>query len=64
MFSEAELKLVRLILLLDFSLQRSVIMAYRKKMSKRNSKRSFSKHASRTHRKNLSPAPMRGGIRL
>ncbi len=40
-------------------------MAYkRRKMGKKRSRRSFSKGASMTHRKNLSPAPMRGGIRL
>jgi len=41
-----------------------VIVMRRNRMSKRKSRRSFSKGASRTHRKNLSPAPMRGGIRL
>lgn len=35
----------------------------RRKMSKRRSKKLFSKTASRTHRKNLG-AVMRGGIRL
>lgn len=40
-------------------------MAKRFKMSSRGSKRSFSKHADLTHRKNMpSRAPMRGGIRL
>ncbi len=39
-------------------------MAYRKKMRRGRSKRMFSKTASRTHRKNVSPRPMRGGIRL
>nr|QJB19124.1 MAG: hypothetical protein [Microvirus sp.] len=39
------------------------------KMSKRSSKRDFTKHGSMTHRKNLqtpgaSRNPMRGGIRL
>jgi len=39
----------------------------RRPMSRKASKRSFSKHGSKTHRKNM-PAPrkmpMRGGIRL
>ncbi len=39
-------------------------MAYRSKMRKGKSKRLFRKTASRTHRKNVSPRPMRGGIRL
>lgn len=43
-------------------------MAYRSKMKKKSSRRSFSKH-SRTHRKNYTGGsrrgiPMRGGIRL
>jgi hypothetical protein len=36
----------------------------RHKMSNRHSKKLFSKTASRTHKKNLSSNPMRGGIRL
>lgn len=38
----------------------------RAKMSKGKSRRSFSKHAAKTHKKNLPPNrnPMRGGIRL
>lgn len=36
----------------------------RSKMNKRKSKRLFSKTASKTHKKNVTPAPMRGGIRL
>jgi len=40
------------------------IMAYRKKMKKRKSKKLFSKTASRTHKKNIRNRPMRGGIRL
>lgn len=39
-------------------------MAYRKKMSKRRSKKLFRKTADRTHRKNLNTSPMRGGLRL
>lgn len=39
-------------------------MAYRRKMSKGKSKRYFSKHGKRTHRKNVRSGPMRGGIRL
>lgn len=42
-------------------------MSKRHKMSSGHSKRSFSKHADKTHQRNL-PAPrrtpMRGGIRL
>ncbi|QXP08199.1 MAG: hypothetical protein [Arizlama microvirus] len=37
----------------------------RYKMSKKSSRRNFTKHASRTHKFNLSSGnPMRGGIRL
>lgn len=36
----------------------------RYKMGRKSSRRSFSKSASRTHRRNLAPNPMRGGIRL
>ncbi|WNK14623.1 MAG: hypothetical protein [Microvirus sp.] len=36
----------------------------RQHMSRGHSRRNFTKHASRTHRKNTTPAPMRGGIRL
>lgn len=39
-------------------------MAFRTKLSPRHSKRSFTKGAVRTHRKNVAGAPMRGGIRL
>jgi hypothetical protein len=39
-------------------------MAKRHKMSRRASRRSFTRGASRTHRKNVAGAPMRGGIRL
>lgn len=39
-------------------------MAFRQKLSRKGSKRLFSKTASKTHRKNLAPAPMRGGTRL
>ncbi|UDN67739.1 hypothetical protein [robinz microvirus RP_105] len=40
-------------------------MAFRSKMSSKHSKRSFSKHADLTHRKNMPRRlPMRGGIRL
>lgn len=40
-------------------------MAFRHKMSRSGSRRSFSKHASLTHRKNMPQRlPMRGGIRL
>lgn len=39
----------------------------RHRMSRRGSRKHFSKHADRTHRKNMAPprsTPMRGGIRL
>lgn len=39
-------------------------MMKRRSMSRQGSKRLFSSTASRSHRKNSSPAPMRGGIRL
>jgi len=39
-------------------------MAYRQKLSKKGSKRLFSKTASKTNSKNLRAKPMRGGIRL
>lgn len=39
-------------------------MAYRKKMGRRKSRRQFTKYAKRTHKKNISRNPMRGGIRL
>lgn len=36
----------------------------RRKLSRRGSRRLFTATASRTHVKNISPTPMRGGIRL
>lgn len=39
-------------------------MRKRKKLVKRKSRKLFKKTASRTHVKNVRPAPMRGGIRL
>jgi len=36
----------------------------RKHANRRSDKRSFSRNASKTHRKNVSAGPMRGGIRL
>lgn len=36
----------------------------RHKMSKRGSKRHFTKNAMRIHKKNLRATPMRGGYRL
>lgn len=40
-------------------------MARRHKMSRKASRQNFTKHASRTHRRNLNNTnPMRGGIRL
>ena len=37
---------------------------YRKKLSKKRSKRMFRKHADKTRTMNLRAAPMRGGTRL
>lgn len=37
---------------------------YRKNVSRKNSRKSFTKYAKRTHKKNLNLNPMRGGIRL
>lgn len=39
-------------------------MAKRSKMSGKTSRKLFTKTASRSHNKNFSPNPMRGGIRL
>lgn len=39
-------------------------MAYRKKMSKKKSRKQFARSGSMTHKMNLRGAPMRGGIRL
>lgn len=39
-------------------------MAMRHKMSGRGSRRSFSKHGSKTHKFNMRSTPMRGGIRM
>lgn len=39
-------------------------MAFRAKISRGRSRRSFSKGAQRVHPKNLRGGPMRGGIRL
>ena len=39
-------------------------MVYRKKMSKGRSRKLFRKTASRTHKRNVSSRPRRGGIRL
>ncbi len=39
-------------------------MARRRKMSRKKSRRSFTKGATRVHRKNVRSGPMRGGIRL
>lgn len=39
-------------------------MKPRRKMSRRSSRRSFTKNAMRVHKKNLRLAPMRGGFRL
>lgn len=37
---------------------------FRKRMSRRGSRKSFRRSASRTHKKNVNSNPMRGGIRL
>lgn len=39
-------------------------MAFRSKMSRRASRSNFSRHAAKTHIRNLAPMVMRGGIRL
>lgn len=39
-------------------------MAKRYKMSRKKSRKQFSRSAGHTHKKNLMAAPMRGGIRL
>ena len=36
----------------------------RKKMTRKASRRQFTKTASRTHKRNVQTGPMRGGIRL
>lgn len=36
----------------------------RHKMGRSNSRRTFTKHAVKSHRKNFGANPMRGGIRL
>lgn len=37
---------------------------YRQKMGRKNSRRTFTKHAVRKNGKNFRGSPMRGGIRL
>lgn len=39
-------------------------MKKRRKLTRKRSKKLFKKTAGRTHRKNLSASPMRGGYRL
>lgn len=39
-------------------------MRSRKKLTRRSSRKLFTRTASRTHKKNLNTRPMRGGIRL
>lgn len=39
-------------------------MAKRKKLSSRGSKKLFAATGMRTHKRNVAPPPMRGGIRL
>ena len=36
----------------------------RKKIPMKKSKKMFTKHGAKTHKKNIAPPPMRGGIRL
>lgn len=36
----------------------------RKHVSRASSRKSFGKNAVRTHKRNVSPRPMRGGIRM
>ena len=45
-------------------LHKEVVMAGRSKLSAKGSRALFTATASRTHRKNVQPIPMRGGIRL
>ncbi len=40
------------------------VMAKRRRMSRKSSRKNFRKTAGRTHKKNLRVGPMRGGIRL
>lgn len=39
-------------------------MRKRQRIPRKKSRQSFTKNAVKTHRKNISGAPMRGGIRL
>lgn len=39
-------------------------MRYRKKMSRRGSRKHFSRNAVRVHKKNMRAVPMRGGFRI
>lgn len=39
-------------------------MAFRKKMTRKGSRKSFRKGAVRIHKKNMKVGPLRGGIRL
>lgn len=39
-------------------------MKYRKRANSRGHKKSFSRNASKVHKKNIHSGPMRGGIRL
>lgn len=65
MLEEHHIELLKKITLLDFTRQREEnLMARRSKMRKKRSKNLFSKTASKTHRRNNSSRPMRGGIRL
>ncbi len=59
------LTLFLVIVILRVSLNEEVfIMAFRKKIGRKKSKRQFTKGATRVHRRNVSGRPMRGGIRL
>ena len=45
-------------------LKQVIYMQKRQKVSKRKSKKIFSRTADKTHRKNVQPVPMRGGFRI
>ena len=45
-------------------LMKEIIMARRKKLSRRGSGRYFTATASKTHYRNVKPRPQRGGIRM
>lgn len=39
-------------------------MRHRRPANRKSDKRSFTRNAMKVHKKNIAPAPMRGGIRL